>query len=364
MKILHVLTDHNIGGAGRHFLTYLKEHDRIRFQPEVVLPVGSRLVPEVHGVNIHEVRHIRDKSFSVKGLIGLVNLFRSVKPDIVHTHASLSGRIAARLLGISVVSTRHYCIHVSPLKTRFPIRLMSGIFNSLLTDKIIAVSDEVKKGLLVTGTEPSRIEVVYNGVEPIPQLSAQEKQETKAKYGVGENAFVVLQAARLSKEKGHVFTLEAAKTLMKTDPEVTFLLAGDGPLEDALRKQIADEGINNVVMAGFVHDIGEVMGIADLQLNASLTEATCISLLEGMSLGLPAVAAAVDGNPYVIFHGENGLLVPPESPQDIAESILQIKRDSELKNTLAEGSLRVFEDRFRSDVMVEGIERVYTSLKL
>ena len=366
MKILHVLTDYNIGGAGRHVLSYIKEHDSTSFKVEVALPDESRLIPDIDrlGVPFYQIRHIRDKSFSVKGFIELFKLFRRVRPDIIHTHASLSGRCAARLLRIPTISTRHYCVDVTPRKTGFPLKQVSRVFSTVFADVIIAVSEEVKNGLVETGTHPAQVEVVYNGVESTEPISKQEKLAIRSRYGIKQDAFVVLQAARLSEEKGYEYTLESAKILMKQEPDIVFLLAGDGKLEEPIKLRIRNEGITNIVMAGFIVKIEELMAIADVQLNASLTEATCLSLLEGMSIGLPAVATSVGGNPFVIKNGDNGLLVPSMSPPDIANAIVRIKNDTELRNNLVAGALKEFNARFRGDVMAKGIENIYSRFRI
>ena len=99
MKILHVLTDRNIGGAGRWLLYYLKYHNREKFAVKVVLPHDSLLVAAVQALDVPvlAMEEMEDKSFDRKAFRALTKIFRAEKPDIVHTHASMTGESAIYL---------------------------------------------------------------------------------------------------------------------------------------------------------------------------------------------------------------------------------------------------------------------------
>ena len=107
-RIIHIISDSNIGGAGRCLVNYLRCHDRSRFAVSVILPRGSLLIPEVAALNVpyFEVDGIAERSFSPETVGTLFSLLRSEKPAIVHTHGSFSGRIAAKLCGIPLVDMK------------------------------------------------------------------------------------------------------------------------------------------------------------------------------------------------------------------------------------------------------------------
>ena len=100
-KVLHILTDSNIGGAGRYLINYLKHCDRSRVDLRVVLPRGSLLKAEVLALDtpVIEVDGIAEKSFSLRAVKELKQVISRENPDIIHTHGSLSGRIAGRQCG-------------------------------------------------------------------------------------------------------------------------------------------------------------------------------------------------------------------------------------------------------------------------
>ena len=358
MKIIHILTDINIGGAGIYLLALLKFYDRNAFSIEVVLPVGSRLTPSVKALDVPviEMPHIQDRSFSVKAIGTLYQLFKKRNPNLVNTHASFSGRIAAKLLGLPVIHTRHYCIQSFSFKHK-----LLGYVSHFFSDRVIATSQEAAAGLIKTGTKPSNITTINNGAPPIQALSQEKRAAIRMRYGIADSAYVISQVARLDPIKGHDHTLDAAK-LLACDPDIVVLLAGDGPLEAHLRRRIETESINNVVMAGFVSTVEEIYNITDLQINASYTESTCLALVEGMSLGIPAVVTDGGSNPRVIADGERGLVVPCGDGTALAEAVFTIKKDPALYQRFSEGAAEEYDKHFRADNMVRQIETLYQSV--
>ena len=100
-KIIEVSTDSNIGGAGKCLITLLKNFDYDKLDVKVILPPSSLLKPEIEalGIEVIEVEGIAEKSLDFKAIKELKKIFKEEKPDLVHTHASMSARIAARRAG-------------------------------------------------------------------------------------------------------------------------------------------------------------------------------------------------------------------------------------------------------------------------
>ena len=358
IRLLHVITDTNIGGAGVHLLHLLKGYDRKNFTMEVVVPVGSRLVSLLTEINLPytEMPNIAARSFSWRGVIKLYRYFKKKRPDIVHTHASLSGRVAARLYGkCKIVHTRH-TMAANVKKYRM------GFINNWLSDIVIAVSPAVKEQILQTGIKKEKIRLVYNGVPPVRLLSDDEKDAVREQYGIKPGVFTVCMIARFAEKKGHDTVLDAAAGVK--DDEFLILLAGNGPEEARIAKRIADEGIKNVKHIGFVNDTASLLNIVDVQLNASTdgAEATSMSLLEGMSLGIPAVATHTGGNPYVIKNEINGLLVPERNAGALRKAILRLRNDRVLYKRVSEGAVKRYRDNFTAAEMVFKTEKIYNIL--
>ncbi len=97
-KVLHFVSDTNIGGAGKYVITYCKNYNQEQFSICVVVPCNSKLIPELKKchVEVMEVDGLKDCSLDIKAIGKLKRIIQEQKPDIVHTHASLSARIAAK----------------------------------------------------------------------------------------------------------------------------------------------------------------------------------------------------------------------------------------------------------------------------
>lgn len=365
IKVLNVISDTNIGGAGKCVLTFLKYYSKDEFDLAVVIPKNSLLKPEIEklGARCIEVDALADKSLDFKAVSRLLKIFKAEKPDVIHCHAAMSARIAGRLYKrAKIVYTRHSVFEPSPTISRGIGKRINGFVNNATADRIIAVADAAKDNLTKTGVSDKKITVIQNGVEPLKPLPESEKQKIRSEYGVGENDFILGIAARLNEVKGHIYILEALKMLI--DDGITnakLIIAGTGDYEDTIRRKIAELNLGeNVVMAGFVKDVSGFMNILSVSVNASFgTEATSLALLEGMSLGVPAVVSDFGGNPGVIEEGVNGYLFESKNSRQMYEKLkLALQNGIALKDMCK----KVFEERFRAEIMTEKIQQVYRNL--
>ena len=179
IKVVQVVSDTNIGGAGRYLLNYLKYYDRDKYSVTVIIPEGSQLTPHVaryEEVNLIPAPYMADKSYDKNCVKFLRKIFSELSPDIVHTHASLSARIAARRAKTGkIISTRHCLESISyGIKAK-----ITGFLNTKLTDIYIAVADAVKENLIESGIPTEKIRTVYNGVEGVKELSSEKKNLIK-----------------------------------------------------------------------------------------------------------------------------------------------------------------------------------------
>lgn len=367
IKVFQVSSDTNIGGAGKCILTFLENYNRSSFDMAVVLPYHSLLKEKVEalGVRTIEVEGINEKSLGRKGVSALRRVFKQERPDIVHTHASMSARIAARLCHIpGIVYTRHSVFEPSPTISKGAGKKINGLVNNCTADRIIAVAEAAKQNLVDCGVDESKIDVVLNGINPLEPMDNQQKEAVRRRYGIQPGQKVISILARLEEVKGHAYLIEAAKLVLDAGCDVVFLIAGTGSQGELLKQKVRQMNLEkNILFTGFVEDVREIVNITDISANASYgTEATSIALLEGMCLGKPAVVSEFGGNPGVIIPEENGLLFPIKNSQRMAEAFLSILKDDKLYQTLSEGAVRIFQERFTAKRYTQQIETIYKEL--
>ena len=303
IKVIEVSSDTNIGGAGKCLLTLLENFDYNTFDVKVVLPKNSLLKPHIDKMNIPviEVDGIADKSLDFAAVKELRMIFKRERPDIVHTHASMSARIAAKQAGAKVVYTRHSVFEPSKKISRGIGKVINGMINNHYADSIIAVAEAAKDNLTDTGVKESKIKVILNGVDGLTPVSTDEKRIIKERFNLPDGYKAVSIVARLEDIKGHDYFIEAADRLLQKGIKARFYIAGTGSYEKHLKEKVKSMNRQEqIIFTGFISDVDKLMSITDVQANASFgTEATSLALLEGMSLGIPAVVSDFGGKPGV-----------------------------------------------------------------
>lgn len=360
LKVVQVVSDTNIGGAGRYLLNYLKYFERERFKVTVIVPEQSALIEFItqhSDVELIEAPHMADKSYDKNCVKFLKGVLKNIKPDILHTHASLSARIAGRKAKVPfIVATRH-CIE--PPMSKIKAAAM-GFLNNLLCDYYIAVADAVAQNLYEGGIKPEKVKVIYNGVEPVKTHPVEALLLERATLGIKEHEFVFSIFARLEKVKGHRYFLKAARELKKAGYHAKFLIVGDGSLRAELEDKAKSYGIaDDVIFTGYVKDTSILLGASNVNVISSESEAMSLAILEAMSVGRPTIATLTGGNPEVIKNGVNGYLTGVGDSASLADAMIKIMENESRYIELSENAYRNYEEKFKAKFMVENIEKFY-----
>ncbi len=363
MKILHVLSDSNIGGAGILLLNCLAHFDRSEFDIKVVLPRDSELCTRVEnlGYEVIGMKYSKDTSYEKKATRELVGIFRAEKPDIVHTHSSFSARIAARKCKVPLVFQTHHCAVMPPkYKTIFPFKQLLGALNNHYSDRIIATAEVASSILQMQGTKKEKISVILNGTEPMRRIEDVEKTALRKKLGLSEDNFIFTIAARLEEVKDHRTFIEAAAEAARVHPKMRFLMVGKGSLEESLKSLASDLSVDDkMVFTGFCRDVAPYMNITDVNVNCSMSETSCLALSEGMSLALPAIASDCEGNRSMIEDGVNGLVFERKNSEMLATAMITLYENEELRHKMSENAFRIFNEKFTAKVMTEELQKLY-----
>jgi len=374
LNVLHIISDTNIGGAGSYLLNFLEFYDRSLLNVRVVCPAGSQLAPRcaAKGVEVIEAARLPgDQSFQKQDLKAqikeLVYIIRKNRIQVVHTHASFTGRLAAKIAGVKkIIYTKHRLDEIKwqPKKT-WRDRLQQ-LVNDRTCSHVIAVSEAVKENLIQQGVNPRKIVVIYNGID----VAGLRKRAQQAKAPLfpagwslpGATSGVVGMAARLEPEKGPQLFVETAMELLLIDKRVKFVIAGTGSLEAKLKKRVRTLEIgDSVFFAGFQEDVAPLLAALDVVAVPSLTESFGFSLVEGMALGKPCIATNVGGVPEIISEWKNGLLIDPYDIRGMAEKILMLLRTPAYAQEIGRRAARTVEEKFDVRLMTAKMTELYLS---
>ena len=374
IRILHVLSDTNIGGAGRLLYNLARSIDKSRLEFIYAFPEGSQLIglfkqqdPES---KIYTFTHGKDRSFDLAAITELTKMIKTVSPDILHAHSSFFARVAARLSGIDksrIVYTKH-CVFDSPriVKSKLFKKAYATI-DQMFCGRIVAVADCAKEKLAEYGIDPDRVTVIINGVEPLEKISESEKLKTREELNIRPDAFVVGISARLEECKGHATLLRAAWLTKKNNVDnIVFLIVGGGSCERSLNELSSELEISDrVVFTGFQNNVARYVNIFDVNVNCSTgTETSSLAISEGLSLGKPIIASDFGGNPNMVKEGVSGFLFPKRDFMVLYDKIMLIKNDKRLLKRLSENAEKDFSERFSARLMASQYEKFYAEIMI
>ena len=366
MRVLHVISDRNIGGAGVLLLNLLRHFDRSVVESTVVMPRGSRLRERVLElrVPVWELDAPCDR-VSFPALREIMRVIGETNPDVVHTNAAVCGRVAGRLCGKTVIYTRHCCF---PNETTdsLPVRVAKRAMNRFFCDRAIATADAAKEDLRQSGIRERDITVILNGCEPVREVGEEEKTFWRVRLGLVPSDFCIGICARLEPCKGHEIFLQAAKTVVGVMPEIPFrfLIIGDGSRRAALERSARDAGIvDRVIFTGFQADVAPLYRLLNVHVNCSVgTETSCLAVSEGMSAGLPTVVSDFGGNRAMLGHSGAGYCIPAGNATALAEVLCRLAARPELAERMGRNARKRYEQKYTAVGMAERLTAVYREL--
>jgi glycosyltransferase involved in cell wall biosynthesis len=250
-------------------------------------------------------------------IVKLRRLMREFRADIVNTHSGRDTRLdgmAARSMGKTrprLVRTRHL---VLPITSRF--------IDRTLPDKVVEVSSFVRDYLVSAGIPDGQVEAVPTGIDLNRYTPADGGGTLRSELGLPDATVLVGTVATLRVKKGYADLLRAAGTVLQSFPDTHFVIAGDGPQTENLRRLIVELGLQaRVHMPGLRRDMMNVFQSLDRFVLPTYQEALGTVFIETDAMGLPVAATDVDGVPEVVVDGETGVLVPPRDPAALAVAI-------------------------------------------
>ncbi|NLT57687.1 MAG: glycosyltransferase [Clostridiales bacterium] len=361
MRILQVLSDTNRGGAGVYLENYVQNRAK-DMEVVVALPLGAAMAPRLRraGAHVVECDLKGDASFERRDIGVLMTCIETFRPDIVHTHGSLSGRLAARRIGrCKTVYTKHT---LSP--PRLGLRgAAAAALDNKLTDAVIAVSRAGYDNLLEQGFEREKIHLIYNGITGLSPATEGGRGEARERLGLAGGDFVVACVARIEPVKNHEQLLIAVALLHGEGLPVKLLLAGGGTQAGALERRASELQLGDTVrFLGELEDVRPVYAAADLFALTSESENLPLTLLEAMSAGLPALLTDVGGMKEAAVEGETAIFVQVSDIGRTASTIRRLMaRPGELAR-LGGAAQRRFQERFTADSFARQTELLYRKL--
>lgn len=338
MTVMFLQTSFRIGGAEMMWVQLIERLDRRRFRPIVSClyepgPLGKRLGQA--GISVYA--HLTAHRWDLRVFLRLARLLRREHVDVLYMSdqplTQFWGTVCGRLVRVPVLmSMVQSSDRVGRSRRRWWINRLAFPF----VDRISAVSETHRTYLCQQERiDPGKIEIIPNAVDVGRFARTEGTAQLRRDLGITEDEPIVGIVATLKIEKAHEVFLQAAASVLQRVPKTRFLIVGDGPQRptlEALAKRLGLEA--RVHFVGTREDIPAVVGLFDIGVLSSKTEALPLSVLEYMAAGKPVVATRVGSIPELIEEGQSGFVVEPGDWRAIAERIIRLLQDPALANRM------------------------------
>ncbi|MDK2586346.1 glycosyltransferase [Romboutsia sedimentorum] len=357
MKILYLNNVMTVGGVTKCILKLCKE-----FQEDIEIVVashGGQLLSEFKsmGIKHYEIYDVENKNpISIsKNVKLLIDIIKNEDIDIVHSHhrmTTLLAKIASKFTGVKVIHTQHLCIEDKFKLTKLAL---NGV-------EIITVSEAAKRILHEkSNLDKKNITTIYNTIEVENEDKNVDSRLIELKK---KEYFVVAQVSRIIDYKGVYDFVEVARKTVKENNKIRFVLIGDGPEYEPLRRYIKNEGLEEYIyMLGSKNNVINHLKYIDLLLLCSYIEGLPLAPLEAFSQSIPVIATNIDGTNEEVKDGYNGFLVEVKDVTSFKNSILKIYQDKCSLIKLKENAYKSYCNNFDKEKYIKSHKEKYINLK-
>jgi glycosyltransferase involved in cell wall biosynthesis len=402
MKVLRIIARLNVGGPARHVIWLTRALQDEEFQSVLIagsVPAGEEDMGYFAAENGVEPYYIREMSreLSLLDLVSLIRVWRRMvaeQPDIVHTHtakAGTIGRIAAflyrwltwsSLIGkprrVKVVHTFHghvFHSYYGTLKTAVFLTI-ERLLARFVTDKIVVLSDQQRdeiNGKFRVGRR-EQFAVIPLGIDTAAFHDARSSRERlRTEIGAAKDEIVIGYIGRLTEVKDLSLLLDAAALSRNDDPELRFIIVGDGHLRESLEREASSLKLgSNLKFLGNRRDIADIYAALDIVALTSLNEGTPLSLIEAMAAERPVISTAVGGVPGLLGEPvneldgftvcERGVLVISRQPADLKNGLIYLAKSERLRAETASRGLQFVVSNYGKQRLIDDVRELYRSI--
>lgn len=341
LHVTHVVLSLDVGGLERNVVNQVREGRALGQRASVVcLERRGLLAPRVEELGGIVLCLDKRPGIRMSVIPKLAKVFRSLRPDVVHTHQIptlfYAGPAARRYGRIPVVHTEHGLPRFAQQrKTRWLGRL-SGLHCNLFFCLTREMADETRKHRVVAGR---KIRTIRNGIDLTAYRPAADPAALRRALGIPASAPVVGSVGRLAQVKRFDMLIRAVSQIRRQFADTRLLLVGDGPERDALGRVARECGIDDVVyFVGYQPNVSDYLRVMDCFALTSSSEGTPQAVLEASVARLPVVASRVGGLPEVIDDGRTGLLFDPMDEQDLVRQLAAVLGSKDLARALGDAA--------------------------
>jgi len=352
MIVAQVIGELRIGGAERLFVNLCNALDTEKTIVILIGDVQSRpsLLSDLRpDIAVHNVR-VRQRSW-IRDVWKLSRLLRELGCDVVHTHmfwSNLYGSLAARLADVPVVVTSEH--GRNEWKRKWHKWLELNIISRFADTRLCVSQDILQRRRDADGVPESLLKLVPNGTV-VPVVVRNERQ-----------SMVIGSVGRLVDAKDYPTLVRAVSVLVRRGTDVRLEIVGEGTERESIEAAIKQEGVESgITLVGSQTNVGDWLARWSIFVSSSVREGQPVALLEAMAAGLPSVVTAVGGVPDTLADGVEGIIVPPENPEALADGIQRLLDSAELRSAYGRAARERVIRHFSIDTLAATCNEIYLS---
>ncbi|HYY56637.1 MAG TPA: glycosyltransferase [Pyrinomonadaceae bacterium] len=374
IKVLHIINDLSIGGAEMMLYKLLSGMNEERFSPVVLSLVDRgklRERIEALGIPVYSARMSPEMPTPASAW-RIIRLVRRIKPDLIQgwmSHGNLVAQLVATLASrrssvLWSIRQTLYSFDYEKRATAYAIKMCARLSKRPARILYNSRTSSAQHGAIGYSTEKTL--VIPNGFDTeLFAPSGEARLSVRSELGVAENTFLIGLVGRFHPMKGHAHFLRAAKRLLKTYPDVQFVLSGKGVSWDnlSLCELVQTLGlVERVHLLGERQDMPRITAALDIaSSSSSYGEGFPNVIGEAMSCAVPCVVTDVSDLPWVV--GETGRVVPPRDPEALARAWADlIEMGTEGREALGAAARRRVIQYFPLESVVAQYEELYESV--
>lgn len=373
MKIIHLISGGDTGGAKTHVLTLLENLRKQNIDAELLCIMEGIFTKEAREKGIPVTVIPQAKRWDIGVIKKILAYINESGCDLVHCHGARANYIALFIMNkvkAPMITTLHsdYKLDFKGNARKQMIYTPINAFALRRFGNILTVTEAFKNMLVKRGFKADRLHVIYNGVDFNRELKAAAPSEFMEKSGLfydNSKKYVGI-AARMYAVKGVEVFLGAAKILAPKHKDTVFLVLGDGDMMPECKRFVEENHLTDQVKL-----LGQIQGeelmnsyysFVDINTLTSYSESFPYALLEGARYGRATVATAVGGIPEMIRDGETGFLAPSGNCEVLAEKIGSLLDDDSLRHKIGNNFYEDAKERFSVESMAKTHTDIYKAI--
>lgn len=297
----------------------------------------------------------------IPNYISVVKILKQIKPDLIHLHTLHHYAVAATHTHIPYI-LHSWGMEVLELHKLSVFRQILSRYAAAKAEKVVVDAEIMKEVWISAGIPQDKVEVIPFGVDTDlfnPNINGKPVRE---KLGIEKDDIVIMSSRPFFPHYDIECLIKAVPTIVETHKNVKFIIKGKGPLETNIKKLANKLRVHQYIKFTSpvaYKEVAHYLAASDVYVSTSLIDSTSVSLLEAMACGLPPITTNIPGNREWIRDGVNGLLYPPKDHVALAERIVGLVEDQDLRKKFGERNNRLIIERAAWKDCISKMEAIY-----